>query len=166
MSQLKSGILETSWLISGITESILFSTCLQELWCLCQCFSGTSLDSWILNCIRELLTLAVQVRSGSNRFSQSYNQRHLLVSFFNPSQDSWNELAHFKKFLKWAGSFQEFLKWASSNQEFLIWAVISQGKTVFSEGMYTFFLPFDGPRSSSCIEYSNFAKKINLIELF
>ena len=58
-------------------------------------FSGTSLDSWILNCIRELLTLAVQVISGSNCFSQSYTQRHLLVSFFNPSHNSWFGLAHF-----------------------------------------------------------------------
>ena len=74
-------------------------------------FSGTSLDSWILNCIRELLTLAVQVISGSNRFSQSYNQRHLLVSFFNPSQDSWFGLAHFGN--SWFGlaHFRNSLFW-------------------------------------------------------
>ena len=38
MSQLKSGIPETSRLKSGILESKLFSTCLQELLCLCKCF--------------------------------------------------------------------------------------------------------------------------------
>ena len=39
---------------------------------------------YILNCMKELLTLAVLVRSWTDHFSHSCSQRHLLVSFCKP----------------------------------------------------------------------------------
>ena len=89
-------------------------------------FSGTSLDSWILNCIRKFLTLAVQVRSGSNRVTHSYNQRHLLVSFSNPSQDSWFGLAHFGN--SWFGlaRFRNSLFWLPHlGEKVFFWSVFT-----------------------------------------
>ena len=67
--------------------SIRFSSFLKEMSSYYQCFSSTSRDSQILNCIEEFSMFAVYVKYWTiNHFSHSYKRRHLLAIFSsNPS---------------------------------------------------------------------------------
>ena len=60
--------------------SIRFSNFLKEMSSYYQCFSSTSRDSQILNCIEEFSMFAVYVKYWTiNHFWHSYKQRHLLA---------------------------------------------------------------------------------------